>query len=1121
MARVAEDEQPAVAVTDRSNLFGALEFSQKAVAAGLQPIIGCKLEVVLREAEPGPNHASTQAAMRANPTLVFLAMDQTGYDNLTKLASLAHMEGAQESRPHVTLPQMRDHTDGLIVLTGGPSGPLNRAMMDGQADRAAEIAATLHDLYRDRLYIELQRHRGYDRTVEGALLDMAYERDIALVATNEAYFPEAQDYEAHDVLLCIAEGRKVFEEDRRKLTADHYLKSSAEMALLFADLPEALANTLVIAERCAFSVPERDPILPFFTGGKGDDPLAAEAAELVVQARAGLDERLKVHDLAPGFAREDYDARLERELDIITGMKFPGYFLIVADFIKWAKGKGIPVGPGRGSGAGSLVAWALTVTDLDPLRFALLFERFLNPERVSMPDFDIDFCQDRRDEVIRYVQEKYGRAQVAQIITFGTLQARAVLRDVGRVLEMPYGQVDKLCKLVPNNPANPTTLAQALESETELIEARRDPDVARLIALALKLEGLYRHASTHAAGIVIGDRELDKLVPLYRDPKSDMPVTQFNMKYVEQAGLVKFDFLGLKTLTVIRRAVEFIAQKGETVDVDGLKLTDEKTFDMLQRGETVGVFQLESAGMRKALVGMKPDQFEDIIALVALYRPGPMDNIPTYNDRKHGREEPDYYEDAIADVLRETYGVIIYQEQVMQIAQILSGFSLGEADLLRRAMGKKIASEMEKQRVRFNDGAVERGLTQARSNFIFDVLAKFADYGFNKSHAAAYALISYQTAWLKANYPVEFAAALMSLDMNNTDKLHDFYREAKRTDIKVVPPSVNTSAVGFSVKDNKVFYALAGIKGVGAQAMRHVVDQREAGGPFTSITNFFSRIDPRQVNRKALENLIASGAMDCFGCSREQMCAGIDRLVGHATRVSENSAMGIVDMFGGDTGETEVVLPKADTWRPAERLLREFQALGFYMSAHPLDEYAEMLRKMRVRDWPSFERDVRKGGKPREIAGTISAVQKRRTRSGNMMANVLLSEPNGQFEAAMFSEQLDQYRDLLQVGTSVLMKVAAENEPEGVQLRIGTMQALDDVAKNVEHKLSIFVRDDKPLASIKRRVDGQGAGQVSLIVVRGDGAPEVEIGLPGKRLISPQIAGAIKAIPGVVDVQLV
>ncbi|MEM8750792.1 MAG: DNA polymerase III subunit alpha, partial [Pseudomonadota bacterium] len=711
---------------------------------------------------------------------------------------------------------------------------------------------------------------------------------------------------------------------------------------------------------------------------------------------------------------------------------------------------------------------------------------------------------------------------VAQIITFGTLQARAVLRDVGRVLQMPYPQVDRLCKMVPNNPANPTTLAEAVKSEPGLIEQRgSDPDVANLIDLSLKLEGLYRHASTHAAGIVIGDRPLDQLVPLYRDPRSDMPVTQFNMKWVEQAGLVKFDFLGLKTLTVIRKALEYLGQRGVEVDIDALPLDDEKTFAMLQRGETVGVFQLESMGMRKALIGMKPDQFEDIIALVALYRPGPMENIPVYNARKHGEEEPDFYHEKIESVLKETQGVIIYQEQVMQIAQILSGYSLGEADMLRRAMGKKIRSEMEVQRARFVEGAVERGLKAPQANHIFDVLAKFADYGFNKSHAAAYALVSYQTAWLKANYPVEFTAALMTLDLGNTDKLHDFYREAKREKIEVVAPSVNESDVEFSVRDNKVYYALAAIKGVGAQAVAHLVDVRREGGPFTSLTNFFSRIDPRQVNRKMLENLVHAGAFDNFGYPREQMIGGLDRLIGHANRVADNSAIGMTDMFGGDTGETQVQLAPVQAWAPAEKLYREFQSVGFYLSAHPLDEYGDTLDKMRVRSWSDFQRDVKAGSTVGNLAGTVTSLQVRKTRTGNRMGIVQVSDPTGQYEAVLFSEMLDQFKPLLEAGNSIVLNVAAEDKPEGISLRINSVKSLEAEASKVQRQLYVFIRDDKPLASISERISSRGEGSVSLIVLHGKGEREVEIDVPGKRLISPQIAGAIKAIPGVVDVELV
>ncbi len=1122
------DKQPALAVTDTSNLFGALEYSEKGSKAGLQPIIGCTLEVDLDAPVTGKEQAfaggrgSSQEAMRALPVMVFLASNETGYANLTKLVSAAYLDGETTARTHVTLEQLGQYSEGIITLTGGPSGPLNLALQQGQKESAETRLAALHSVFGDRLYIELQRHEGWNRAIEDSLVGLAYDHNIPLVATNEVYFPRREDYAAHDALICIAEGRMVIEEDRRRLTRDHYLKSSIEMRNLFADLPEAIDNTLEIARRCAFKVPMCDPILPFFTGGAGKDPLQAEADELRRQAVDGLARRLEITPLAEGHSREDYEKRLQFELSVIEKMKYPGYFLIVADFIQWAKGQGIPVGPGRGSGAGSVVAWALTITDLDPLRFALLFERFLNPERISMPDFDIDFCQDRRDEVIRYVQEKYGRSQVAQIITFGTLQARAVLRDVGRVLQMPYGQVDKLCKMVPNNPANPTTLAEAVQSEPGLVTARdEDPDVARLIDISLKLEGLYRHASTHAAGIVIGDRELDKLVPLYRDPRSDMPVTQFNMKWVEQAGLVKFDFLGLKTLTVIRTAQQYLEKRGVEIDIEGLALDDEETFKMLQRGETVGVFQLESMGMRKALIGMKPDQFEDIIALVALYRPGPMENIPVYNDRKHGLEQPDFYHEKIEPVLKETHGVIIYQEQVMQIAQILSGYSLGEADMLRRAMGKKIRSEMEVQRKRFVDGATDGGLAAGQANNIFDVLAKFADYGFNKSHAAAYALVSYQTAFLKANYPVEFLAALMTLDMGNTDKLHDFYRDAKRAEIEVVAPSVNTSETTFAVRDGKIFYALAAIKGVGAQAVSHLVDIRNQGGPFKSVTDFFSRVDPKQMNRKMLESLIHAGAFDAFEHPREQLIGGLDRLIGHASRVADNSAIGMTDMFGGDTGETQVQLPLAETWMPAEKLFREYQAVGFYLSAHPLDEYAETLKKMRVQSWADFQISVRSGATAGRLAGTVTGKQIRKTRKGDRMGILQVSDPTGQYEAVVFSDGLAQFEGLLEAGQSLILLVGAEDKPEGISVRLQSVTALETEASKIQQHLRIFLRDDKPLSGIPKLVNKSGEASVSVVVLQGQGEREVEIGLPGKRMVSPQVAGAIKAMPGVVDVELV
>ncbi len=823
---------PAVAVTDTNNLFGALEVSTSLASAGVQPIIG------LHQAFAGADFDLPIARGERQPSLVLLAQNDAGYRNLLKLTSAAFLQSAVEDGTCAALSWLDDWAEGLICLTGGYDGPIDRLLRNGREAEARAALEALAARFPDRLYVELQRHRERaGESVEGALLDLAYDLELPIVATNEPFFPSPDDYDAHDALLCVADSAYVHQDDRRKATPDHYFKSPAEMAALFADLPEAIENTVEIAQRCAYRPRFHDPILPRFTNGGADDAGAAECAELERQAREGLKARLAGLDLAA--PEEDYWSRLKRELDIINDMGFPGYFLIVSDFIKWTKAQGIPVGPGRGSGAGSLVAWALTITDLDPLRFGLLFERFLNPERVSMPDFDIDFCQDRRDEVIRYVQERYGRDRVAQIITFGKLQARAVLRDVGRVLNMPFGQVDRICKLVPNNPANPVTLAEALETEPRLKEQRdEDASVAALIEKALRLEGLYRHASTHAAGVVIGDRPLEELVPLYRDPRSDMPATQFNMKWVEPAGLVKFDFLGLKTLTVIDRAVALIKKRGVDVDMAALPLDDRATYEMLGEGAATGVFQLESAGMRAVLRSMKPDTLEDIIALVSLYRPGPMENIPTYIERKQGLADPDYLHPLLEDVLKETYGVIIYQEQVMQIAQILSGYSLGEADLLRRAMGKKKKEEMDKQRVRFVEGAAEKGVDKKKASSIFDLVQKFAGYGFNKSHAAAYAFIAYQTAWLKANHPAEFLAASMSLDRSNTDKLAVFLKEARHSGVEVKPPHVNHSSSDFTVEDGAVVYALSAVKNVGEAAMALIADEREKSGPFTDLFDF-------------------------------------------------------------------------------------------------------------------------------------------------------------------------------------------------------------------------------------------------------------------------------------------
>ena len=998
------DHQPALALTDTDNMFGALEFSDKVAGQGIQPIVGCELAVDFGDQDANARNALPFAR------IVLLATREAGYRNLMRLNSRAFLETPVHYSPHISWEWLRDENEGLIALTGGPEGPVALAFNADHSALAIARCDQLARIFGDRLYVELQRH-GLDkeRRVEGALIDLAYAKGLPLVATNEPYFATSDDYEAHDALLCIAGGRLVAETERDQLTPDHRFKTRAEMAVLFADIPEALSSTVEIAERCAFRPMTRKPILPHFT--VASDAAAAdrkndEAAELRRQAEEGLAKRLAVHGVSTGMTENDYHARLGFELDVITRMNYAGYFLIVADFIKYAKSEGIPVGPGRGSGAGSLVAYALTITDLDPIRFGLLFERFLNPERVSMPDFDIDFCQERRGEVIDYVQKRYGRDQVAQIITFGTLQARGVLRDVGRVLQMPYGQVDKLTKLVPQNPAAPVSLKQAIEGEPKLQAFRdEDPVVARAFDIAQRLEGLTRHASTHAAGIVIGDRPLSELVPLYRDPKSDMPVTQFNMKWVEPAGLVKFDFLGLKTLTVLDVAVKLLKQRNIHVDLATLPLDDAPSYQMLAQGDVVGVFQVESQGMRRALVDMRPDRFEDIIALVALYRPGPMANIPTYCARKHGEEEAEFLHPMLEPILKETFGVIIYQEQVMQIAQVMAGYSLGDADLLRRAMGKKIRAEMEKQRAIFVAGSVKSGVPKGQAETIFELLAKFADYGFNKSHAAAYALVSYQTAYMKAHFPVEFLAASMTLDMSNTDKLSEFRAEAHRLGIKVEAPSINRSGATFEVNEGVICYALAALKGVGAHAVELIVEARK-NGFFTSLADFAARVPPRAINKRVIESLAAAGAFDALEPNRARVFAGAEAILAACQRSHEATMLGQNDMFGGMADAPDIMLPRVEPWLPADRLRREYEAVGFFLSGHPLDDYATALKRLRVQSWIEFSRAVKAGATAGKVAATVLSRTERRTKTGNKMGIIGLSDPTGHFEAVLFSEGL-------------------------------------------------------------------------------------------------------------------
>ncbi|MGB3456394.1 MAG: DNA polymerase III subunit alpha [Litorimonas sp.] len=1017
-ARLTQYKQPAIALTDTNNLCGALEFSEIMSGAGVQPIIGVTLTLDLEgERQPG------QFRRDPDGTLVLLAQDQTGYDNLMALSSFAFLDVEPTDLPHVKLSALSGRTDGVIALTGGSDSALDRLIAAGRPDEADRWLDTLQGLFPNRLYVELQRHGTPQQAVtEPALLDLAYERGLPIVATNDPYFLGPEMFYAHDALLAMSESTYVLQEDRRKLTPRHYLKSTEEMLNLFEDLPEALQNTLVIAQRCAVKSSKRDPILPHFGDGS-----QSEADILADQAREGLEARLAQIELAE--PRQAYFDRLDYELGIITQMGFPGYFLIVSDFIKWAKQQDIPVGPGRGSGAGSVVAWALTITDLDPLRFGLLFERFLNPERVSMPDFDIDFCQERRGEVIDYVRRKYGDGQVAQIITFGTLQARAVVRDVGRVMQMPLGQVDRLAKLVPNNPADPVTLAQAINMESALQDARRsDPTVKSLLDTALSLEGLYRNASTHAAGVVIGDRPLTELVPLYRDPRSEIPATQFTMKWAEKAGLVKFDFLGLKTLTVLDRCLKLLRKDGVDIDLATVSTTEKAAYEPLAKGYTAGVFQLESSGMRDALRKLEPDSIEELTAIISLYRPGPMRNIPDFIERKFGRQEIAYPHPQLEELLKETYGIIIYQEQVMEIAKILSGFSLGDADLLRRAMGKKDQAEMDRQKDKFIDGAVERGTDREHAARIFDLVNEFAGYGFNKSHAAAYALISFQTAYLKALHPAHFMAAIMSLDLSVAEKLAFFFQESKRIGVEVLPPCVNRSMADFDVLDGKVLYALGALKNVGLEAMKHLVDVREAGGPFSDIYDFARRVDMRIVNKRAIENLARAGAFDCLGVSRSTALASAEMLQKVGALAAEERESAQVNLFGGiEEATPDPDLTVRPDWSTIETLEHELGSVGFYFGGHPLDSHlAEAGESIVASD--RLEDLVAKGQKNFRVAGIVRRRQERSSKHGKRFAYLGLSDPSGEFELFVREDLLFAKRDVMTVGNAVICEARVEGE---------------------------------------------------------------------------------------------
>ncbi len=1123
-----ENEMPALAITDTSNLFCGVEFSVYASKDGIQPILGCQIRVKKKKKTIYDNDNEEAAE------IVFLVQNEKGYQNLIKMISRSYLYLKEtDLYPYIFFEDLEETSEGLIVLSGGVKGILGQSLLKRDLDTARVDALKFKEIYGDRFYIELMRHGEADEiTLEPMFLDIAYNNDIPLVATNEVFFKDRDFYEASDALICIAGKRLVIEEDRPKLTEEHYFKTSAEMKALFSDLPEAIENTVKIAQRCGYMVEKRSVMFPIYTAP--DMRGRTESEVMTTRSERGLKERLAINKIEDEEQVKVYQDRLDYELGIIKQMGFCGYFLIVSDFIMYSKNNGIPVGPGRGSGAGSLVAWCLGITDIDPLKFGLLFERFLNPERVSMPDFDVDFCQEKRELAIKYVQDKYGYEKVAQIITYGKLQAKAVIRDVGRVLQIPFPVVDDFAKKIPmKNPENankPVTLKMAVDLEPELqtmiSESRQ---VKKMYDISRKLEGLYRNASTHAAGVVIGPKPLDEILPLYKDVKSPTPVTQFDMKWVEDVGLIKFDFLGLKTLTVIDKAVKLIEKThGKYIDISNIPLDCKEAYELLHKAHTAGVFQLESAGMRDVLRQLKPDTIEEITAVVALYRPGPMGNIPTYINRKFGKEEVESIHPKLDNLLNETYGIIVYQEQVMEIPKILADYSLGGADLLRRAMGKKKADEMAAQRKVFTAGCSKNGISEEKSTEIFDLMEKFASYGFNKSHAAAYAVISYRTAYLKALYPVEFMAATMTLDINNTDKLAEFKQEIESMGIEILPPDVNKSQVEFDVEDGKIRYALGAIKNAGSVAMQSIIDEREKNGPYTSIDDFVSRYDPHIVNKKGLENLVKGGGLDSLYKNRNRLYASILQIIDTGNKAREDRDTQQINLFGNDRAATKLILPELDDWREVERLGKEQEALGFYLSSHPLDGMERALKKLEVVPLVELDDKVKKQGSGQYlVSGMVGSIKTKISKNGNKFFIISLSDKTMTKDFFCFGESFERNRGILESQRALLFSLKGEKQTEGdgVRYNIQRVQDLEEKKQSLQTEYEITLQEEAPptvAADLKKILDEMSqktSGRASEVyILTQQKGHNVTISL-GKYKIDKELRYSITLINGVKSVE--
>ncbi len=1074
IARISElcqaFQMPAVGITDTNNMFGALEFSEKVSSVGVQPIIGCNLKIKTPKNYLHENIGDEDLHFFLN----IFSKNEEGYRNLLNIISSAYMN--HKDNAYVDIETLFKNKEGLIVLSGGNNSILKYSHGNNITPQSASFISDFNHEFIDNFYLEIQRLEGHSyRLDEEVILNLAYDKQIPIVATNDVYFEGPDHYEAHDALMCIEKKLFVSQKDRKRLSKNHYFKSQNEMQELFSDIPEALFNTIEVSQRCSYRPKIKMPVLPsFYNDDSKEKNLLRELSYKGLEQNLTQKFHLDQTDKDAEFdIRKEYTERLEKELKIIIDMKYEGYFLIVSDFIRWAKDNDIPVGPGRGSGAGSLVAWCLKITDLDPIKFGLIFERFLNPERVSLPDFDIDFCRDGRDRVLDYVHAKYGTNHVAQIITFGKLQARAVIRDVGRVLGIPYGQVDYLCKLMPFDPSRPMTLQQYIDEEPRLKEeANKDEKINKLLDISLKLEGLKRHASIHAAGVVISKDEVFRDVPMYSDPDSDILLTQFDMKWVENAGLVKFDFLGLKTLTLIDNCIKLVKVNDPKFNINEIKIDDSETYKLLSTGETTGIFQLESAGMKDTLKQLKPDKFEDIIAIVALYRPGPMANIPSYIERKHGREKPDYIHPLLENLLKETYGVVIYQEQVMGVARELSGYSDGEADLLRRAMGKKIQKEMNAQKHRFIEGCIKKEINSKEAHSIFELLSKFADYGFNKSHAAAYAMIAFQTAYLKTHYPIEFFAASMTLDINNTDKISIFQQELTRLKIKLSPPSVNYSGPNFLRKNNQILYALGAIKNVGVESMKDLFNERIKNGAFKDLTDFINRCNTSVINKKTIEALSCAGAFDEFCENRAAIFNQATDIVKYHKSKNLNDSETQKDMFG-DTNLSKFKLIKDKEWKHSFKLMKEYEMLGFYLSGHPLESYKKNYDTLFLKEYIEVkENSDLQNKKDLLLGGTLLSKKEKRSARGNTYAFLNFSDLSSIYELIIFESNLRKYRELLIEGESFVLGVDFSTQNgslRGELKKIFNIQQLEKLSHINNKKIE---KENKPnLQTIKIYTD--------------------------------------------------